>query len=90
MAKTGTTQEERQLMKLVESIRLPDEEKASWLERIRTGQMSDELAEEIRAKLAGMDVDEQGAVLRTRHLAELAMLVKRWRFTNQSHNFSRH
>lgn len=89
MAKTGSTQEERQLLKLVESLRLPDEDKAGWAERIRTGQMSEELADEIRTKLTEMEGDEQSTALRTRHLTELAMLVKRWRFTNQSHNFSR-
>ncbi len=86
-----TTQEERQLIKLVESLSVPDEEKNNWAERIRNGEMSAELAEEIRQKLAVDEPgnDERSQANRTRHLAELAMLVKRWRLTSQSRNFTK-
>jgi len=94
MAKTALSQEERQLIKLVEKLHLPAEEKNNWIERIRSGEMSEELADEIRQKLAGPpDAAEenagQHAAIRTRHLTELAMLVKRWRLSYQSRNFSR-
>lgn len=94
MAKNAPSQDERQFIKLVEKLHLPAEEKNSWIERIRSGDMSEELADEIRQKLtepveAAAENDEQHAAIRTRHLAELAMLVKRWRFNNQSRNFSR-
>ncbi len=94
MAKTALSQDERQLIKLVEKLHLSAEEKSGWTERIRSGDMSEELAEEIRQKLtepadAAVENAEQHAAMRTRHLAELAMLVKRWRFSNQSRNFSR-
>ncbi len=85
-----TTQEERQLIKLVEQLPLADEEKTAWAERIRNGEMSAELAEEIRQKLAAEpENDERGQANRTRHLAELAMLVKRWRLSSQSRNFTK-
>lgn len=87
-----TTQEERQLIKLVEKLPLAEEEKNSWSERIRNGEMSAELAEEIRQKIATInepDDDERGQANRTRYLAELAMIVKRWRLTSQSHNFTK-
>ena len=87
-----TTQEERQLIKLVEKLSGPEEEKNNWAERIRTGEMSAELAEEIRQKLsvAGEEEgDERAQANRNRHLAELSMLVKRWRLTSQSRNFTK-
>ncbi len=91
MHKTNT-QEERQLMKLVEKLPLPDEEKSSWAERIRNGEMSHALAEEIRQKLTTLEEpadDVRGQANRTRYLAELAMIVKRWQLTSQSRNFTK-
>ena len=87
-----TTQEERQLIKLVEKLSLPDEEKNNWAERIRNGEMSAELAEEIRQKLAAPaepEGDERAQANRMEHLAELTMLVKRWRLSSQSRNFTK-
>jgi hypothetical protein len=90
MAKTTMTQDERQLVKFVEKLPIDDESKNNWLERIRGGDMSDELAEEIRQKLAPQEgEDEHHTANRTRHLVELSMLIKRWRFSTQSKNFTR-
>jgi hypothetical protein len=90
MAKTTMTQEERQLVKLVEKLPVAEESKNTWLERIRGGDMSEELADEIRQKLIKQEgEDEHQAASRTRYLVELSTMVKRWRFSNQSHNFSR-
>lgn len=91
MART-ITQEERQLAKLVDQLPLPSEEKTNWAERIRNGEMSEELAGEIRDKITHLNEaegDERGQANRTRHLTELAMLVKRWRLSSQSHNFGK-
>jgi hypothetical protein len=87
-----TTQEERQLIKLVERMSLPDEERNALAERIRNGEMSAELAEEIRQKLTTVveqEGDDRAQANRTRQLAELAMLVKRWRLSSQSRNFTK-
>jgi len=84
------TQEERQLIKLVEKMPVTDETKNAWLERMRNGEMTEELAEEIRAKLAVVEEtedDERGQANRSRYLTELAMIVKRWRFSKQSVHF---
>lgn len=85
----SNTQEERQLMKLIEKMPLPDEDKSSWCEQIRGGNMSAELAEEIRLKLSAPTEGETNPGIRTRYLVDLANLVKRWRLTSQSHNFGR-
>jgi hypothetical protein len=94
MSKTALSQDERQLVKLVEKLHLPEEDKNGWIERIRNGEMSDELADEVRQKLTGQEEvpsenAEQHAAIRNRHLTELTMLVKRWRLSTQSRNFNR-
>lgn len=93
MPKTAISQDERQLIKLVEKLHLSEEDKNGWVERLRNGGMNEELATEIRQKLTehhdGDTTDEQHAATRTRELTELAMLVKRWRLTYQSRNFGR-
>jgi hypothetical protein len=91
MHKTNT-QEERQLIKLIEKLPVTDEEKLNWSERIQNGEMSHALAEEIRQKITGLEEpegDERGQANRTRYLAELAMIVKRWQLTSQSRNFAK-
>ncbi len=88
MHKTNT-QEERQLIRLVEQLPLPDEEKNGLAERIRNGEMSAELAEEIRQKLTQPGADEREQAQHTRYLAELTMLVKRWRLSSQARNFTK-
>lgn len=91
MPKTNT-QEERQIIKLVESMHLPEENKTQWVERIRNGDMSVELADEIRQKVTEMgeaEGDERAQANRTRYLTELTMLIKRWRFSSQSRNFGK-
>ncbi|NLG98205.1 MAG: hypothetical protein GX491_12660 [Chloroflexi bacterium] len=85
------TQEERQLIKLVEQMPLPEGDKNNWLERIRNGEMSKELADEIRQRLveAGGEENEAQQANRTRYLSEFTVLVKRWQFASQARNFSR-
>lgn len=88
----NNTQEERQILKLVEKMPIEEEVKAPWLERIRNGEMSEELATEIREKITAIEEpagDERGQANRTRYLTELTMLVKRWRLSSQSNNFRR-
>ncbi len=91
MAKTAL-QEERQIIKLVEQLPFPEEEKTTWIERIRNGEMSEELADEMRQKITAIEEpqnDQRGQANRARYLSELAMLVRRWRLSSQSHNFGR-
>ena len=86
------TQEERQLIKLVEKMTLSEEDRPAIIERIRNGEMSKELIEEIRQKLAapeGAQETDQVTAKRARDLVELSMLFKRWQLSSQSHNFGR-
>lgn len=83
------TQDERQLIKLIEKLPFADEQKTAWADQIRNGNMSEELAEEIRQKLSTPTEGEENAAARTRYLPEMALLVKRWRLSSQSRNFGR-
>jgi predicted transcriptional regulator len=89
MAKSQT-QEERQLIKLVGRLPVPAEEKTAWLEQIQHGDMSEELAEIMREKLtAPVEGEDTSSNTRSRYQAELANLVRRWRLSNQAHNFGK-
>lgn len=91
MPKTAT-QQERQLVKLIDKIPVTDEEKNAWTERIRNGEMSEDLAGEIREKIVGLqepEGDEHGQANKTLLLTELAQVIKQWRFSSQSHNFGK-
>ncbi len=82
------TQEERQLVKLIEGLPLEEADKNLWIDRIRNGEMSQELADEVREKITGLgEEDERAQTNRARYLTELSMLVKRWRLSSQSSHF---
>jgi hypothetical protein len=93
MPKTAISQDERQLIKLVEKMHITEADKTSLTERMRDGGMNEELVGEIRQKLTEPTEetanDEQHLATRNRHLTELTMLVKRWRLSKQSKNFGR-
>ena len=90
MAKSQT-QEERQLLKLVGQLPVSAEEKTAWLEQISHGEMNEELAETMRERLSAPveNAEAAGSSNRSRYLVELANLVRRWRFSSQSHNFGK-
>lgn len=82
------TPSERQLIKFIESLPLPGEGSAAWVEQIRSQGMSEELAEQIHAHLAE-PVEGQPLPNRARLLVELAALVKRWRMSEGARKFAR-
>ena len=93
MAK-ALNQEERQLIKLIGKLPLQEADKTTWTDQIQRGDMNEELAEAIRARLnepgeEGSPAASNLAANRSRYLVELANLVRRWRLSSQSHNFGR-
>jgi hypothetical protein len=91
MAK-NMTQDERQLVKLIEKMPFSEEEKNPWLDQIRTGEINNDLIEAIRTRITtpgAAEDDPREQANRTRYLAEFSMLIKRWRLTSQSHNFGK-
>jgi hypothetical protein len=90
MAK-AQSQEERQLIKLIAKLPVTDEDKTAWLEQVQRGDMNEELAEIMRTRLnePSEEAAKEDGATRSRHLVELASAVRRWRLSNQSHNFGK-
>jgi len=85
------TPEERQMMKIIEKINVPDEKRTGWIETVSSSGLTEEIAEEIRQVLITQPENEQQAeaTIRTRYMMEFSQLVKRWRLSYQSRNFNR-
>ncbi len=81
------TPAERQLMKFVEKLPLPDEVKTGWSQQIKNEGMTEELREEIRQKLAG-DADIPAAT-KARYEVELGRLVSQWRMETGAKHFAK-
>jgi hypothetical protein len=71
------TNEEKQLMKLIEEMPVSAEMKQDWIGRIRTGGLNEELAAEIHTGLA--DHPEDNFPDRGRIMIQLNSIVHRWR-----------
>lgn len=72
------TVEEREMMKVIEHLPVTDEEKQTWVKRIREEGLSEELVEEIQKKLTP-DEDSENNLTRVQHTTEVSRLAKRWR-----------
>ena len=84
------TPEERQIMKLIQKMPVPEETKTSWNEKIRKFGLNQELADEIRQKLS-LDSDDEAETARlARSATEFSRVIKRWQFAEQSRNFRKH
>ena len=81
------TPAERQLIKMIGKMPVADDDKKHWEEQIKSYGLNEELAEEIRVKLTTRSDEEDIAARQARYAIELARLVKRWRFSQQSRNF---
>jgi len=72
------TVEEREMMKVIDHLPVADEEKQTWVKRIREEGLSEELVEEIQKKLTP-DEDSENNLTRVQHTTEVSRLAKRWR-----------
>jgi hypothetical protein len=81
------TPAERQLLRFVSKLSLPDDVKTGWDERIRSEGLSEELNDEIRARLVG-DADLNGPE-KARLEIDLARLARQWRMEAGAKNFGR-
>jgi hypothetical protein len=77
------TQEERQLIKLIDEMPMTDEVKQGWVESIRSEGLNEELAEEIRQKLTSHPEADTNFPNRARCMAQLSNITRRWRLTSQ-------
>ena len=85
------TNEERQILKLIDKFPGNPEDHQKWKDFIEETGLTEDVAEEIRQFLvtAPEGESEADAVTRTRLTMEYVQLVKRWRLSFQSKNFSR-
>ena len=74
------TVEERAMIKIIDNLPVPDEEKQTWVKRIRDEGLSEELVEEIQKKLTP-DEDSENNLKRVQHTTEVSRLAKRWRLS---------
>ena len=81
------TPAERQLMKFVEKLPLPDEVKTGWNQQIKNEGMTEELREEIRQKLASDP--EINAATKARFEVDLGRLVRQWRLDVGAKHFAK-
>ncbi len=81
------TPAERQLMKFVEKLPLPDEVKTGWSQQIKNEGMTEELREEIRQKVAS-DTEIPAATM-ARFEVDLARLVRQWRMEVGAKHFTK-
>jgi hypothetical protein len=72
--------QEREMMKLIDHLPVADEEKQTWVKRIREEGLSEELVEEIQKKLTP-DEDSENNLKRVQHTSEVSRIAKRWRLT---------
>jgi hypothetical protein len=81
------TPAERQLLHFVSKLPLPEDVKTAWEGRIRSEGLSEELNDEIRARLVG-DTEINGPE-RARLEIELARLARQWRMEAGAKKFGR-
>ncbi len=83
--------EEKQILKLVEKVAVPEETRKTWETEIQADGLTEEIAEGIRKALSTVPEGEveTSEMARGRMLMEFTSLVKRWRFAEQSRHFGR-
>ncbi len=81
------TPEERQIVKLLEKLPLPETEVKGWIEAIQTSGMTEELATEIHDKLNAPGDGEAAVQNRTTHILEFTQAVRHWRLAQGAKRF---
>jgi|GEM_PF-2394116 len=84
-----STHEEKQLVKLIEDMPIPDETKGNWIERIETDGLNEELVDEIHAVLTSdsAQVKESTHLIQTN--ANFTRIVRQWRLTQQTQSYKK-
>ena len=81
--------EERQLISLIGKLSLEAADKAAWVQQIQENGMTEELADQIHAKLAAPVENDPNPARHTRLVLDFSRLVNRWRLASQRKNFKR-
>ena len=79
--------EERQIIKLLEKLALPETERKDWIERIQNGGLNEELAEEIHLRLTTPVESDPQIHNRPSVVLEYTQLVRHWRMSQGAKKF---
>jgi hypothetical protein len=81
------TPEERQIVKLLEKLALPEAELQGWIDQIHSNGMSEELAEQIHTRLNTPLEGDLQLPNRAILAVEFAQRIRRWRLTQGARKF---
>ncbi len=70
---------DRQIVKWLSRLPVPDETKENWLSTLNQSGMNDDIAAEMQKAITEFEGSD-----RTRYLAELTQLIKQWRLANSN------
>ncbi len=79
--------EERQIIKLLEKLPLPEAERNGWIEAIQTSGMTEELVTAIHDRLNAPGDGEEAVQNRTTHILEFTQAVRHWRLAQGAKRF---
>jgi hypothetical protein len=79
--------EERQIIKLLEKLALPESVRATWVEQIQSDGLNEELAEQIHQRLTTPQSDDPHIVNRASMVLQYTQLVRRWRLVQGAKKF---
>lgn len=79
--------EERQVIKLLEKLPLPESERKSWVEQIQTSGLTEELAEQIHQRLITPQEGDPQLHNRPSVLLQYTQLVRHWRMAQGAKKF---
>ncbi len=75
---------DKQIIKWLEKVPLSEEKKTTWMDAFQQSGITEELVTEMQTAVSELEGSD-----RTRYLADLALLVKKWRLAEQTKHFRR-
>jgi hypothetical protein len=79
--------EERQVIKLLETLALPESERADWVAQIQSSGLTEELAEQIHQRLTTPQPEDPHIHNRANALLQYTQLIRRWRMAQGAKKF---
>ncbi len=79
--------EERQIIKLLEKLPLPEAERKAWIDEIQNSGMTEELADQIHERLNAPGDGDAHPQTHGIHAIEFTQAVRHWRLAQGSKKF---
>jgi hypothetical protein len=83
------TPAERQIIKLLEKVSLPEEEAMVWIDQIQSAGMNEDLAEQIQERLNHPAQTDPAMYNRSIMVVEFTRLVRQWRMAQGARKFNK-